>query len=143
MLKTKRKKRIIPVIVLALLTITIAACGKSEFKVDGNTEKQMTITARNAEKDAFFMVGSLEADDGEQIVITSGLDKGSIKVEIVKQTETESAERLPDLDGEAVITGNVVRTDVVSGTIPAGSYLLRATCLEKATGTVQIEVKPV
>ena len=143
MLKTKRKKRIIPVIVLALLTITIAACGKSEFKVDGNTEKQMTITARNAEKDAFFMVGSLEVDDGEQIVITSGLDKGSIKVEIVKQTETESAERLPDLDGEAVITGNVVRTDVVSGTIPAGSYLLRATCLEKATGTVQIEVKPV
>ena len=142
-MKTKRKKRIIPVIVLALLTITIAACGKSEFKVDGNTEKQMTITARNAEKDAFFMVGSLEADDGEQIVITSGLDKGSIKVEIVKQTETESAERLPDLDGEAVITGNVVRTDVVSGTIPAGSYLLRATCLEKATGTVQIEVKPV
>ena len=143
MLKTKRKKRIIIVIVLALLTMTIAACGKSEFKVDGNTEKQMTITARNAEKDAFFMVGSLEADDGEQIVITSGLDKGSIKVEIVKQTETESAERLPDLDGEAVITGNVVRTDVVSGTIPAGSYLLRATCLEKATGTVQIEVKPV
>ena len=143
MLKTKRKKRIIPVIVLALLTMTIAACGKSEFKVDGNTEKQMTITARNAEKDAFFMVGSLEVDDGEQIVITSGLDKGSIKVEIVKQTETESAERLPDLDGEAVITGNVVRTDVVSGTIPAGSYLLRATCLEKATGTVQIEVKPV
>ena len=143
MLKTKRKKRIIPVIVLALLTMTIAACGKSEFKVDGNTEKQMTITARNAEKDAFFMVGSLEVDDGEQIVITSGLDKGSIKVEIVEQTETESAERLPDLDGEAVITGNVVRTDVVSGTIPAGSYLLRATCLEKATGTVQIEVKPV
>jgi len=28
------------------------------------------------------------------------------------------------------------------GTMPAGHYLVKATCLEKATGTVHVNVKP-
>ena len=123
------------------VTLLLTACGKSEFKVNGNTEKHMTITAKNAEKDAFFSVGSLEVDDGEQIVISSDLEKGSIKVEIAGGSETESIDELPELDDEAVITANLVRTDSVSGTVSPGSYQIMATCLEKATGTVEIEVK--
>ena len=126
---------------LLLCVLSLTACGKSEFKVDGNTEKHMTITAKNADKDAFFSVGTLEVEDGEQIVIESNLEKGSIKIEIVGESETESIEKLPDLEGEAVITADLVRTDSASGTVPPGSYQLRATCLEKATGTVEIEVK--
>ena len=43
----------------------------------------MTITAQNADKDAFFMVGSLDVADGEQIDISANLTKGSVRVEIV------------------------------------------------------------
>ena len=130
------------VIGLALLVLTLTACGKSEFGVTDNTGKLMTITAEKASRDAFFLVGSLDVADEEQIVITSNLTKGSVRVEIVTTAEEQSIDKLPDINGEAIITANLENGTSVSGTVDAGSYLLRATCLEKATGTIQIEVKP-
>lgn len=132
--------KIIPVLIL--LTMLLTSCGKSEFGVTTNTAKQMTITAEKADKDAFFIVGTLEVTDGEQIVITSDLTKGSVKVEIIEVPEEQSIDKYPEMDGEAVITANLKSTDGASGTVPAGFYQLKATCLETATGTIQIEVKP-
>ena len=129
-------------IIVLLSALVLTACGKSEFGVTENTGKRMTITAENADKDAFFMAGSLEVADGEQITIAANLEKGSIKVEIVAAPEEQSMDHFPEMDNDAVITADLSRTDGASGTVPAGSYLLRAACLEKATGTVQIEVKP-
>ena len=148
MKKTKNRTRIISLlIVLALLTL-LAACGKSEFGVTENTEKHMTITAENANKDASFMVGTLEADDGEQIAITSSLTQGEIKVRIIKASEEQSADQLPEMDSDAIITANCSKfegdkqTETISGDVPAGSYMVDAYCLEKASGTIQIDVKP-
>lgn len=129
-------------IAILILMLTLTACGKSEFGVTENTGKRMTVTAQNADKDSFFMVGSLDTADGEEIVITSNLTKGSVRVEIVAASEEQSIDKLPDMNGEAVITTDLVNGDSVSGTVAAGSYLLRATCLAKATGTIQVEVKP-
>ena len=138
-----KKIRILTVItVLSLLALTLTACGRSEFGLTENTEKRMLITAENADKDAFFMTGTLEVDDSEQIVISSDLKKGKVRVEIVRMSEEQSIDKLPETDKEATIAANLVNTDSASGTVAAGSYMLRATCLEKATGTVQIEVKP-
>lgn len=130
------------VIGMALLTLTLTACGKSEFGVTENTGKLMMITAENAAKDALFLVGSLDVADGEQIVITSNLAKGSVRVEIVAAPEEQSIDKLPDMNGEAIISADVTSTMGASDTVPAGSYMLKATCLEKATGTIQIEVEP-
>ena len=130
------------IIAILILMLTLTACGKSEFGVSENTGKQMTVTAQNADKDALFMVGSLDVADGEQIVITSKLTKGSVRVEIVAASEKQSIDRLPDMNGEAIITADLESGDSVSGTVATGSYYLRATCLEKATGTILIEVKP-
>ena len=138
--KSRRADGIIIAILMLMLTLT--ACGKSEFGVSENTGKQMTVTAQNADKDAFFMVGSLDVADGEQIVITSKLTKGSVRVEIVAASEKQSIDKLPDMNGEAIIAADLEKQDGASGTVAAGSYLLRATCLKKATGTIQIEVKP-
>lgn len=138
--KSRRADGIIIAILMLMLTLT--ACGKSEFGVSENTGKQMTVTAQNADKDAFFVVGSLDVADGEQIVITSKLTKGSVRVEIVAASEKQSIDKLPDMNGEAIITADLESGESVSGTVAAGSYLLRATCLKKATGTIQIEVKP-
>ena len=139
----KRIRAFTGIFALVVLTMVLTACGKSEFGLTENTETKMTITAERADKDAFFMVGSLEVSDGEQIVITSNLEKGSIRVEIVGVAEEQNIDQLPEMDGEAIMTANLHSTDGSSGTVPAGSYMLRATCLEKATGTVQIEVLPV
>lgn len=138
----KRKSILLALAMSALLMLALTGCGKSVFGVAENTEKRITITAENADKDAFFMVGSLEVADGERIVITSSLAKGAVRVEIVAAPEDQSMDSFPKMDGDAIITADVSRTDGASGTVPAGSYLLRAVCLEKATGTIQIEVKP-
>ena len=100
----------------------------------------MTITAQNADKDAFFMVGSLDVADGEQIDISANLTKGSVRVEIVRSSDSQGIDGIPEMDGAAIISADLVRTDGASGTVPAGTYLLRAACLEKATGTIQIDV---
>ena len=138
-MKNKTRRNYIIIFVLAL---TLTACGKSEFGVTENTWKHMTITAQNADKDAFFMVGSLDVADGEQIEITASLTKGSVKVEIVRSPDSQGISEIPETDGAAIISADLVRTDGASGTVPAGTYLLRATCLEKATGTIQINVMP-
>ena len=127
-------------LVLSMLSLT--ACGKSEFGLSESSAKRMTITAENASKDAFFLSGSLEVASGEMIVISADLTKGTVRVEIVPTAEEQSIEELPDLNAEAIMTANLHSTDQMSGTVPAGSYMLRATCLEKATGTVQLEVLP-
>lgn len=141
-MNNKTKKTCIILIALLALMMTLPACGKSEFGLSENTGKQMTIKAVNADKDTFFMSGSLEVADGEQIVITANLTKGSVRVEIVGAPEDQSMDELPQMDGEAVMTANLVRTEGASGTVPAGSYFLKATCLEKASGTILVEAKP-
>ena len=138
----KRNRFFAVMLLLALSALLLAACGKSEFGLTENTEKRMIVTAENADKDAFFMVGSLEAEDGEEIAISAQLTKGTVRVEIIGTPAEQSIDGLPEPDGEAALTANLSGTDGISGTVPAGSYLLKATCLEKATGTIQIEVKP-
>ena len=130
------------IIAVLILMLTLTACGKSEFGVTENTGKRMTISAANAAKDAFFMVGSLEVEEGEQIAINADLAKGTIMVEIVKSAAEQSIDELPDLNAEAVIMATLKATDSTAGTAAAGSYMVRATCLEKATGTIEIDVNP-
>ena len=139
----KRMTSFTMIIALVLSMLVLTACGKSEFGLSENTEKKMTITAENADKDSFFMVGSLEVADGEQIAITSNLTKGSIRVEIVGTPEEQSIDQIPDMNAEATLAADLKGTDSVSGTVEAGTYMLKATCLEKATGTVLVEVTPV
>ena len=126
--------------ILSLLMLT--ACGKSQFGLTENTEKRMVITAERAAKDDFFLVGSLTVDEGEQITISSDLEKGSVRVEIFRWGEEQDAETLPETGGEATLTANLHAADGASGTVEAGNYSLKAVCLEKATGTVTIEVVP-
>ncbi len=126
---------------LVLCALTLAACEKSEFGVIANTEKHMTIDAVNADKDNFFMAGTLEAAEGEQVTIAANLKSGSIRVELVA-ADTQGGDRLPETDGDAIIMANLEATDSSTSTLSAGSYMIRATCLEKATGTVEINLEP-
>ena len=137
----KRIQTLSIAMILVLLALACTGCGKSEFGATENEEHKMTITAENADKDAFFISGSLETEDGDEIVISASLTKGSIRVEILASPQ-QGMDEFPEPDETPIMTVNVSSSDKHSGTVPAGSYLVKATCLEKATGTVRIEVNP-
>ena len=136
------KKRFFPLILaLVLASVTLTACGRSEFTVIVDNEKRMLVSARNAEKDKSFEIGTLEVADGEQVAISADLSRGSLRVEILKAPE-ETRQTTADAAGEVILSADLHTTEGAAGTMPAGSYILRATCLEKASGTVLVEVKP-
>lgn len=135
------KKRIAVILSLALSVLLLAACGKSEFGVIQNDPDRIVISAENAEKDAFFVTGTLEAAEGQQIVAAADLEKGSIRVEIYAAPEgEESVNELTDL-GDALLTGDLKADERFEGGMAAGSYLVKAICLERATGSVEITVE--
>ena len=136
-----KRKSIAIVLVLALAMLALTACTTSEFSLEGTEEKKMTVSAKNAEKDSVAVVGGLVVGEGEMVVVTADLTEGSIRVEVLDGAEM-SEEEAPDLSGEALFTANLESTDSSSAEMNAGEYMVRATCLEKATGTVTIEVVP-
>lgn len=127
---------------LALSAMMLAGCGKAEFGVTENTEKKMVITAENADKDDMIMSGSLAVGEGEQAAITSELTKGEVCVELFLQPEEQSMEEVAVPEGEPVLKANLKPGESASADMQEGSYIVRATCLDKASGTVVIEVKP-
>ena len=123
-------KRITAVIILLML---LTACGKSEFGVTENTGKCMTITAVNADKDDFFIIGSLEVAEGEEITAAADLTKGSIRVEIFKWADEQNADKLPtaDKDAETIITANLRSTESVSGLFSRDIIRLKPSALRR------------
>ena len=144
MQKKKRRINTLTIIVaLAMFALMLTACGKSEF--GGNPDpggKQITVKAVNADKGDYFIGGTVAVGEYEKIVISSNLDKGSIRVELFEAPAGESADQLPELSSEPIIEADVSSVEGTSSEVPPGIYLLKATCLEKATGHVYIEVKP-
>ena len=138
----KRNHILTLILALALAALTLTGCGKSEFGVITNSEKRMVLSAENAGKDAVVTVGALEVTEGEAIDISADLTEGEIRVEILPASEEQSMEEAPELTGDAVITANLKADESASGTVEPGTYLLKAICLERATGTVQVEVLP-
>ena len=88
------------------------------------------------------MTGSLTAEEGDQISVSAGLEEGTVRIELYQMPEEQSAEELPELSGEPVMTADLSKADVQAGTVAPGTYMVKAIVLEKATGTVDIEVKP-
>lgn len=138
----KRRNRFALITVLAILMLTLSACGQSYFKVDENTDKSMLISAQKAGKDSYFMSGSLTVEEGEEITASADLSKGRISVEIFLESGEQSMDQMPQLEEEPTLSANLQGTDSMSGTVNPGTYMVKATCLEKATGSIVIEVGP-
>ncbi|MBR2830230.1 MAG: hypothetical protein IKE68_06755 [Solobacterium sp.] len=135
------KKNMIKVMAAVMLAaVTLAGCTKSELVCDAADNKDIVITANRAAKDAFVLSGSLEVAEGETIRIKPELSKGTILIELILEEEEQSMEELPDFDAAATAVFEVSGTGEVT-TGPAemtGSYMVRVTVTEKATGTVHI-----
>ena len=135
----KSRKMIVFVAFLVVAIMVMSACGTSEFSVDCSDEKAAHVNADNAQKDAWVVTGSLSVEEGEQLVLTSNLEKGEVKIELFGVSEEQSIDELPETpEGEPVVMFMAKGTDSMSGGVAAGSYLIKATVTEKATGTVDI-----
>lgn len=136
----KRRSRSALIIAITFLMLIISACGKSEFRVTENTGRRMVISAQNAGKDSYFMAGTIEVEEGEKITAAADLSKGKIRLEIYLETGEQSMDQLPQIEEDPVLKADLQQKDSMSGTASAGSYMVQAACLEKATGTIVIEV---
>ena len=105
----------------------LSACGKSELTMKENTAKRMVVSAVNADPGDFFAVGTLSAEEGEAVVITSQLEKGDLQI---------------DLSASSLISFNAGGNETHRQEITPGDYMLKVTCGKKATGTVAIELVP-
>ena len=102
----------------------------------------MTITANRADEGDYFMTGTLEVADGEEVTIDSNLESGSISVQFIGSGGEQNIEELPELDGEATYTAYMEGTDLQTVSFGTGSFMIMPTVTEKATGTITITVQP-
>ena len=140
----KRMLAILVITAILMSAVSFTGCGRMEMAVTENSEKRITVEAKGASRDAFLVTGSLEVEENEKIVISSGLKKGEIKIEVFTLEGMDDINSVPDI-GEAtvIMTLKIGPGNKASGTVEPGDYMLRATCTETATGTVTAEVLPV
>ena len=128
------------VIVLAATMLAMVSCGKSELTGETIDDKSMTITASRADTGDFFATGSLVFEEGEQLSIEPNLESGEMTIEFISAEGMDNPDELPELDGEAQYTAFISGTNAQKVSMPSGSYMIKVTVTDKATGSVAINV---
>lgn len=138
----KRKAYILSLMVLVLATIVMTACTGSSFGMVTNDEKSMSVTAEKSGDGDSATSGSIVVGEEEQITIDSNLDSGSIQLDFISNEGFDDMEEVPDLENaEVKYTTTVSEVESQAVSFGAGSYLVRATVVDNANGTVEIKVK--
>ena len=110
----------------AFAVLMLAACGKSEFRMD-TTPVFAEVTAKNAAADATAS-GAMTVEEGECVVISSNIKKGEMSIMFKDHT------------------GNIELNEAYNGsgfssyTITPGEYDVTAAVTQKATGTITVLV---
>ena len=136
----KKLMSVVAVIVLAASMLTLVSCGKSELTGEVIDEKSMTVTASKADTGDYFVTGSLEFEEGEQLSIEPNLESGEMTIEFINGEGMDNPDELPDVSGDAQYTAFISGTNVQKVSMPSGSYMIKVTVTDKATGTVAINV---
>lgn len=138
----KRLLSIIAIAVMAVSMLAMVSCSKHEFSGNIDGDKNMTINAVNADTGDYFVTGTLVVEDGEQVSIDTALEKGEITVEFIASEGEQNIDELPELDGDATYTAYLSGTNSQAVSFGAGSFMIKPTVTDKATGTVTITVQP-
>lgn len=137
-------KKILSVIMVSALlaaSLALTGCSRSEFSGETLDEKSMAITAKNADKDDFFMTGQLEVGQGEEFAIDASLEQGAITLYLIPADTEAGIDEMPDTDQEAAVTTEVTGTSSQFFAADPGAYMVKAEVTEKATGTIEIRVQ--
>ena len=136
----KKLMSVVAVIVLAASMLTLVSCGKSELTGEVIDEKSMTVTASKADTGDYFVTGSLEFEEGEQLSIEPNLESGEMTIEFINGEGMDNPDELPDVSGDAQYTAFISGTNAQKVSMPSGSYMIKVTVTDKATGSVAINV---
>ena len=126
--------------VLTASMLTMVSCGKSELTGEVIDEKSMTVTASKADTGDYFVTGSLEFEEGEQLSIEPNLESGEMTIEFINGEGMDNPDELPDVSGDAQYTAFISGTNAQTVSMPSGSYMIKVTVTDKATGSVAINV---
>lgn len=139
-----KKITLIVLTMILAMGMILTACGKEEFRLGGTTDGKVTITAEKASKDSFATTGSVVVGDSGTAVIEFDFPEGEVQIQMMRQADEQSADM--DMD-EVKGMGDTENADVDqvikgSGTrefeVQPGDYLVKATVVEKLTGTATI-----
>jgi hypothetical protein len=133
------RKQIALTLITILSVLLLASCetSKSEFTSNALNDTQVTFSAETADEEASLTAGPLVLEEAGSIAASADLTEGSIRVEIFKAAEGEDAET----EGEAIMTGDLINGESATGTFEPGRYVVKATILKKATGSVTVKIE--
>ena len=139
--KTTKMTAVLLAVLTAFAMTVITACGTSDFVVTDSNEKSMMIQADRGDKGDFFMAGTLEVAEGEQVTVDANLEKGSVEIGLVNAGKNDDIDEVPDEDAKAQESAELTELDSYTFNVGPGNYLVKATIIEKATGAIMINVQ--
>ena len=131
---------------VAAFVLIMAGCGKveetsSEMSLNMSNEKNAVITLDKSSKDLAATSGTFVVDDGEQLLVEPALTGDSkILISFIASPD-EGIDQLPDVEGDSVLDLEVDGTDSFNCYVDPGSYMLKVTVLNEATGTVTLSAE--
>ena len=136
----KRVVTLLATVLAAAGLIALTSCTTSDFSFSGESEKLLKVNAKNAAAGTESTLGGLDVEEGEQILITSELESGTVRIEVYAGPEEQSADELPEPEGDPVMIFDARGSESLSGTVNPGYYFVKATVTEKATGSAEVTV---
>ena len=145
-------KRMIKGIAAAVLTMSmLTGCSSRpnlvlQMEPDG---KKCTAEFRKSSKDDFALSGTLVVEEGEGVSYEAALEKGSVLLEVIPADESLTKTASPEqLEAFANTEENAFAKELkgteggVIETLVPGDYYVRVTAVQKADGTIKLEVLP-
>ena len=144
-----KKTKLFTAAAAAVMALTLAACSSSSesyslsFDILNNREGEVVI--ENADKDSAVSSGALAVGEGEEIVITSELEKGKVLIQIQKSAEadTEDTNNLePPTFDHADYEIEVEASDIAHCVPVPGEYDVNVVMQDKTSGKIGMLVQP-
>lgn len=144
-----KKTKLFTAAAAAVMALTLAACSSSSgsyslsFDILNNREGEVVI--ENADKDSAVSSGALAVGEGEEIVITSELEKGKVLIQIQKSAEvnTEDTNDLePPTFDHAEYEIEVEGSDIAHCVPVPGEYDVNVVMQDKTSGKIGMLVQP-
>lgn len=143
-----KMKKLFTAAAAAVMAMTLAACSSSSesyslsFDILNNKEGEVVI--ENADKDSAVSSGALAVGEGEEIVITSELEKGKVLIQIQKSAEanTEDTNDLePPTFDHAEYEIEVEGSDIAHCVPVPGEYDVNVVMQDKTSGKITMLVQ--
>ena len=144
-----KKTKLFTAVAAAVMALTLAACSSSSesyslsFNILNNKEGEVVI--ENADKDSAVSSGALEVGEGEEILITSELERGKVLIQIQKSAEvnTEDTNDLePPTFDHAEYEIEVEGSDIAHCVPVPGEYDVNVVMQDKTSGKIGMLVQP-